>query len=150
MSATATSETMSELPPKEMNGSGTRIVQGQNGLMLARSTNAKVWNNTFSYLSGVGLGLYRSSGNVIEHNRIDYLGPRTYPDLPVARAIRMAVQQFAQRSARFVSGRGLLQNRPEERGAHAHARFAQACQVLGNDARDVHLTVSSLCDNGRR
>jgi parallel beta-helix repeat protein len=52
--------------------SGTRIVQGQNGLMLARSTNAKVWNNTFSYLSGVGLGLYRSSGNVIEHNRIDY------------------------------------------------------------------------------
>ncbi len=27
----------------------------------------------------------------IEHNRIDYLGPRTYPDLPVARAIRMAV-----------------------------------------------------------
>ena len=50
----------------------TRIEQGQNGLMLARSTNAKIWNNTFSYLSGVGLGLYRSSGNVIEHNRIDY------------------------------------------------------------------------------
>ena len=27
----------------------------------------------------------------VEHNRIVYLGPRTYPDLPVARAIRMAV-----------------------------------------------------------
>jgi NTE family protein len=27
----------------------------------------------------------------IEHNRLDYLGPRTYPDMPVARAIRMAV-----------------------------------------------------------
>lgn len=27
----------------------------------------------------------------IEHNRVDYLGPRTYPDLPVARAVRMAV-----------------------------------------------------------
>jgi NTE family protein len=27
----------------------------------------------------------------VEHNRLDYLGPRTYPDLPVARAIRMAV-----------------------------------------------------------
>ena len=27
----------------------------------------------------------------VEHNRLEYLGPRTYPDLPVARAIRMAV-----------------------------------------------------------
>jgi NTE family protein len=27
----------------------------------------------------------------VEHNRLDYLGPRTYPDLPVARAIRVAV-----------------------------------------------------------
>jgi NTE family protein len=27
----------------------------------------------------------------VEHNRLDYLGPRTYPDMPVARAIRMAV-----------------------------------------------------------
>jgi NTE family protein len=27
----------------------------------------------------------------VEHNRVEYLGPRTYPDLPVARALRMAV-----------------------------------------------------------
>ena len=27
----------------------------------------------------------------VEHNRVDYLGPSTYPDLPVARAIRMTV-----------------------------------------------------------
>jgi NTE family protein len=27
----------------------------------------------------------------VEHNRLDYLGPRTYPDMPVARAVRMAV-----------------------------------------------------------
>lgn len=27
----------------------------------------------------------------VEHNRLDFLGPRTHPDLPVARAIRMAV-----------------------------------------------------------
>jgi NTE family protein len=27
----------------------------------------------------------------VEANRLDYLGPRTYPDLPVARAIRMAI-----------------------------------------------------------
>ena len=51
---------------------GSRVVQGQNGLMLVRSANAKIWNNTFSYLSGVGVGLYRSSGNAIQHNRIDY------------------------------------------------------------------------------
>lgn len=27
----------------------------------------------------------------VEHNRLEYLGPETYPDLPVARAVRMAV-----------------------------------------------------------
>ncbi len=27
----------------------------------------------------------------IEHNRLEFLGPKTYPDMPVARAIRMAV-----------------------------------------------------------
>ena len=27
----------------------------------------------------------------IEHNRIEYIGPLTYPDLPVARAVRMAI-----------------------------------------------------------
>ncbi len=50
----------------------TTIVQGQNGLMLARSNGAKVWNNTFSFNSGVGIGLYRSSGNTIQHNRVDF------------------------------------------------------------------------------
>jgi parallel beta-helix repeat protein len=50
----------------------TTIVQGQNGLMLARSNAAKIWNNTFSFNSGVGVGLYRSSGNTIQHNRVDF------------------------------------------------------------------------------
>ncbi len=50
----------------------TTIVQGQNGLMLARSNSARIWNNTFSFLSGVGIGLYRSSGNTIMHNRVDW------------------------------------------------------------------------------
>jgi NTE family protein len=27
----------------------------------------------------------------VEHNRLEFVGPRTYPDMPVARAIRMAV-----------------------------------------------------------
>lgn len=50
----------------------TTIVQGQNGLMLARSNNARIWNNTFSFLSGVGIGLYRASNNTIMHNRVDW------------------------------------------------------------------------------
>jgi nitrous oxidase accessory protein NosD len=51
---------------------GATIVQGQNGLMLVRSTGAKIWNSTFSYLSGIGIGLYRASRNTIMHNRVDY------------------------------------------------------------------------------
>jgi Right handed beta helix region/PA14 domain len=50
----------------------TTIVQGQNGLMLARSNGAKIWNNDFSFLSGIGIGLYRASGNTIQHNRVDW------------------------------------------------------------------------------
>src|SRR5258708_11805353 len=50
----------------------TTIVQGQNGLMLARSNGAKIWNNNFSFLSGIGIGLYRASGNTIQHNKVDW------------------------------------------------------------------------------
>ena len=50
----------------------TTIVQGQNGLMLARSNGAKIWNNEFSFLSGIGIGLYRASENVIQHNKVDW------------------------------------------------------------------------------
>ncbi len=50
----------------------TAIVQGQNGLMLARSNNARIWNNNFSFLSGLGIALYRASGNRIMHNKVDW------------------------------------------------------------------------------
>jgi parallel beta-helix repeat protein len=50
----------------------TTIVQGQNGVMLARSNNARIWNNTFSFLSGLGIALYRASGNTIMHNKVDW------------------------------------------------------------------------------
>lgn len=49
-----------------------KIVGGQCGLMLNRSNGGTVWNNDFSFLSGVGLGLYRSSNNRVMHNRIDW------------------------------------------------------------------------------
>ncbi|HEX4560674.1 MAG TPA: NosD domain-containing protein [Gemmatimonadales bacterium] len=46
--------------------------QGMNGLMLVRSTHLDVWDNDFSFNSGLGIGLYRSSENNIQHNRLDY------------------------------------------------------------------------------
>lgn len=48
------------------------VTQGMNGLMLVRSTGLRIWNNDFSFNSGVGIALYRSSGNTIMHNRVDY------------------------------------------------------------------------------
>jgi parallel beta-helix repeat protein len=50
----------------------TTIVQGQNGLMLARSNGAKIWNNDFSFLSGLGIALYRASENTIQHNKVNW------------------------------------------------------------------------------
>ena len=51
---------------------GVTVVQGMNGLMMTRTDSVLVWNSDFSYNSGVGVGLYRSSDNRIMHNRIDY------------------------------------------------------------------------------
>ena len=49
-----------------------RAVQGQNGLMVTRSARLRIWNNTFSWNSGVGLGLYRTTDSQIVHNRLDW------------------------------------------------------------------------------
>ena len=45
---------------------------GQNGLMITGSRALRIWNNDFSFLSGVGLGLYRTTDSTIMHNRIDW------------------------------------------------------------------------------
>lgn len=49
-----------------------RAVQGQNGLMITRSARLKIWNNTFSFLSSVGLGMYRTTDSIVAHNKLDY------------------------------------------------------------------------------
>jgi len=49
-----------------------RAVQGQNGLMVTRSSRLKIWNNTFSFLSSVGLGMYRTTDSLVAHNKLDY------------------------------------------------------------------------------
>jgi hypothetical protein len=46
-----------------------RAVQGQNGLMVTRSARLKIWNNTFSYLSSFGLGIYVSTDSLVAHIR---------------------------------------------------------------------------------
>ncbi len=51
---------------------GSRAVQGANGLMLVRSDSLEIRANDFSFNSGTGIALYRSSWNVIEHNRLDF------------------------------------------------------------------------------
>ncbi|HQX64114.1 MAG TPA: right-handed parallel beta-helix repeat-containing protein, partial [Thermomicrobiales bacterium] len=46
--------------------------QGQNGLMITRSRNLTIWNNDFSYLSSLGIGMYRVTESKVMHNRIDW------------------------------------------------------------------------------
>ena len=46
-------------------------VQGQNGLMVTDSSHLKIWNNTFQFLSSIGVGLYRVSNSTVMHNLID-------------------------------------------------------------------------------
>ena len=48
------------------------ITGGQSGLMITECDKGKIWNNNFSYLSALGLGMYRSSDNVVMHNNIDW------------------------------------------------------------------------------
>jgi nitrous oxidase accessory protein NosD len=47
-------------------------VQGQNGLLVTKSSGLKIWNNTFQFLSSLGIGLYRVTKSTIMHNRIDW------------------------------------------------------------------------------
>lgn len=49
-----------------------RAIQGQNGLMITRSARLRIWNNTFSFLSSVGLGMYRTTDSLVAHNKLDY------------------------------------------------------------------------------
>ncbi|MES2006276.1 MAG: right-handed parallel beta-helix repeat-containing protein [Bacteroidota bacterium] len=48
------------------------VTGGQCALMLTGCEKAEVSDNDFSFNSGIGIGLYRSSNNSIYHNRLDY------------------------------------------------------------------------------
>jgi nitrous oxidase accessory protein NosD len=49
-----------------------RALQGMNGLLLVRSDSLRIRENDFSFNSGLGVGLYRSSDNTIVRNQLDY------------------------------------------------------------------------------
>ncbi|MBL8069116.1 MAG: right-handed parallel beta-helix repeat-containing protein [Armatimonadetes bacterium] len=51
---------------------GNTITGGGNGLMMANCSKGLVWNNEFTFLSSLGIGMYRSSHNRIMHNNIDW------------------------------------------------------------------------------
>ena len=51
---------------------GCRARQGQNGLVLDRVERSRVADNDFSFLSGWGVALWRSSENLIERNACDF------------------------------------------------------------------------------
>jgi parallel beta-helix repeat protein len=60
---------------EDVNGGQLRdnvAVGGMNGLLLVRTDSAVIRDNNFSFNSGLGIGLYRSSDNTIIHNRLDY------------------------------------------------------------------------------
>ncbi|MFL5774496.1 MAG: NosD domain-containing protein, partial [Flavisolibacter sp.] len=49
-----------------------KVTGGQNALMMTGCTNGEVYNNDFSFNSGIGIGLYRSSYNKIMYNKINF------------------------------------------------------------------------------
>jgi len=51
---------------------GNRAEHGMNGLMLTRTDSVRVTGNDFSFNSGLGTGLYRSSDNTIVGNRLEF------------------------------------------------------------------------------
>ncbi|MCP4250604.1 MAG: hypothetical protein GY778_26475 [bacterium] len=49
-----------------------RVRNGQNGIILDRVNDAKIYDNDCSFLSGWGLALWRSSRNAISRNALDF------------------------------------------------------------------------------
>jgi parallel beta-helix repeat protein len=51
---------------------GNTVQQGMNALLMVRSDSLVIRDNTFSFNSGLGIGLYRSSDNTLVRNRVEY------------------------------------------------------------------------------
>jgi len=49
-----------------------KVTGGQNSLMMTECNASLIYNNDFSFNSGVGMGFYRSSNNRVLHNRVNF------------------------------------------------------------------------------
>lgn len=47
-----------------------KVTGGQNALMMTECNDGMIYNNDFSFNSGIGIGLYRSSRNKVMYNRV--------------------------------------------------------------------------------
>jgi len=52
--------------------SGNKGHNGQNGICVTRSDGCRIFDNDFSFNSGWGLAMYRSSRNIVSHNKFDW------------------------------------------------------------------------------
>ncbi len=52
--------------------SNSKVTGGQNALMMVESNNGMIYNNDFSFNSGIGLGMYRCSFNKVVYNKINF------------------------------------------------------------------------------
>ena len=50
----------------------TKVTGGQNALMMTNCNYGKIYNNDFSFNSGLGIGMYRSNFNTIAYNKINF------------------------------------------------------------------------------
>jgi len=48
------------------------VIEGQCGLMMTNCNGGLIYNNTFSFNSGIGIGMYRSSNNRVLYNKLDW------------------------------------------------------------------------------
>ena len=49
-----------------------KVTGGQNALMMMECNDGKIYNNDFSFNSGIGLGMYRCNRNEVSYNRINF------------------------------------------------------------------------------
>lgn len=49
-----------------------RVTGGQNALMMKDCDNGRIFNNDFSFNSGIGIGMYRCNGNTVAYNKINF------------------------------------------------------------------------------
>src|SRR5258706_2475731 len=49
-----------------------KVTGGQNALMMTECNGGKIYNNDFSFNSGIGIGMYRCNANEVSYNKIDF------------------------------------------------------------------------------